>query len=89
MKKKLYFVVTNGYNMLISVDGNKNCKYLIENEEFPYILDDDPEEQKRKVLDFLESIELADDLSWDEDCTYEQLFEGFPDKIIAEVEKEF
>ena len=88
MMKKLYFVATNGYNMLVSVDEDNDCRYLTETEEFPYITNDEPEEKKRKALEFLESVE--DDSSWEDDCSYEQIFEEFPDdiEIIAEIEKE-
>lgn len=86
--KKLYFIKTNGYNMVVSVDGENNCRYLTETAEFPYIMEDEPEEQARKALEFLESVE--DDSSWEDDCTYYQLFEEFEYdiEIIAEIEKE-
>lgn len=86
--KKLYFVQTSGYNMVVSVDEENDCRYLTENEEFPYISDDEPENKKRNALEFLESVE--DDSSWEDDCTYEQIFEEFPDdiEIIAEIKKE-
>ena len=84
--KKLYFVETNGYNMLVSVDEDNNCRYLTETDEFPYIVNNDAEEKERKALEFLESVE--DDSSWEDDCSYEQIFEEFPVDIIAEIEKE-
>ena len=86
--KKLYFVQTSGYNMVVSVDEENDCRYLTEKEEFPYISDDEPENKKRNALEFLESVE--DDSSWEDDCTYEQIFEEFSDdiEIIAEIEKE-
>ena len=86
--KKLYFVKTNGYNMLVSVDDEYNCRYLTETEDFPYITNDEPEIQKEKALDFLETVE--DDSGWEDDCSYDQIFEEFPDdiEIIAEIEKE-
>lgn len=86
MTKKLYFVETNGYNMVVSVDNENKCRYLTENEEFPYIMNDGFENKERKVLEFLDSVE--DDSSWENDCTYEQIFEEFPVEIIAEIEKE-
>lgn len=86
MKKKLYFVETNGYNMVVSVNKDKDCRYLTETEDFSDIMYDDPGEQERKALDFLNSVE--DDSSWEDDCSYEQIFEEFPVEIIAEVEKE-
>ena len=84
--KKLYFVETNGYNMLVSVDKDKNCRYLTETDEFPYIVNNDVKGKEQKALEFLESIE--DDSSWDDDCSYEQIFEEFPVDVIAEIEKE-
>ena len=84
--KKIYFVETNGYNMVVSVDEDKNCRYLTETEDFPYVINDDTEEKEQKVLDFLESVE--DDSSWEDDCSYEQIFEEFPVEIIAKIEKE-
>ena len=86
MMKKLYFVETNDYNMVVSVDNENKCRYLTESEEFPYVINDTFEEKKRKALEFLNSVE--DDSSWEEDCTYEQIFEEFPVEIIAEIEKE-
>ena len=84
--KKLYFVETNGYNMIVSVDKDNDCRYLTETDEFTYMLNDTSEEKERKALDFLESVE--DDSSWENDCNYEQIFEEFPVDIIAEIEKE-
>lgn len=84
--KKLYFVETNGYNMIVSVDKDNDCRYLTETDEFPYMVNDDLEEKERKALDFLESVE--DDSSWENNCNYEQIFEEFPVGIIAEIEKE-
>lgn len=86
MIKKLYFVETNGYNMLVSVDKDKNCKYLTETEEFPYVADMVDEEKEVTIKKFLQSVE--DDSSWEDDCSYEQIFEEFPVNIIAEIEKE-
>ena len=87
MKKKLYFLETNGYNMLVSVDDDNNCRYLTEMDDFPYLIGYEPDERKSRALDFLES-SVEDDSSWDDDCTYEQIFEEFPVEIIAEIEKE-
>lgn len=55
MMKKLYFVRTNGYDMLVSHDEDNDVRYLTENKYFPS--DDDD------ILSFLESIE--DDTSWE------------------------
>ena len=84
--KKLYFVETNGYNMIVSVDKDNDCRYLTETDEFPYMVNDDSEEKERKALDFLDSVE--DDSSWENDCNYEQIFEEFHVDIIEENEKE-
>lgn len=86
MMKKIYFIETDDYNMLVSVDEDNTCRYLTETEDFPCIVNDDPEEQKQKALDFLDSVE--DNSSWEDDCDYEQIFEEFPIKIVAEIEKE-
>ena len=80
--KKLYFVETNGYNMLISVDECKKCRYLTETDDFPYLTNLEKEEKKSKILDFLESVE--DDSSWEEDCIYDELFNA-DNKVIAEI----
>lgn len=84
--KKLYFIKTNGYNMVVSVDEANNCRYITETEDFPYITEDEPKKQKQKALAFLKSIE--DDSSWDDDCTHYQLFDEFQVEIVAEIERE-
>ena len=76
--KKLFYVRTNGYDMVISVDENNDCKYLTQNECFPNL----PDEEEAK--DFLREIDSVYD--WEDDLTYEQLFEEFPPEIIAEIE---
>lgn len=70
--KELYFVYTNGYNMVISVDEQKNCRYLTETEDFPYLLNLSKEEQISAAKEFLNSIE--DDSSWQNDVSYDELF---------------
>lgn len=77
--KKIYYVRTNGYDMLVSVDGLKNCRYMTENECFP-------SKEMNSIMDFLEN-DVEDDSSWDDDCSYEQLFNESND-IIAEIEKD-
>lgn len=84
--KKLYFVETNGYNMVVSVDNENNCRYLTETADFPYIVEDDSAEKECKAAEFLNSIE--DDSDWEDDCSYEQIFKEFQINIIAEIEKE-
>lgn len=86
MMKKLYFVETDGYDMVVSVDNENKCRYLTENKEFPYIVNDDFGSKEREALEFLNSVE--DDSSWEDDCEYEQIFKEFPVEIIAEIEKE-
>lgn len=46
MVKKLYFCETNGYNMVVSMDNENNCRYLTETNDFP-ILSGMDAEQKR------------------------------------------
>ena len=46
MLKKLYFCETNGYNMVVSVDSENECRYLTETGDFPYITDMGEEEKK-------------------------------------------
>lgn len=95
VRKRIYFVMTNGYNMLVSVDEDKKVRYLIETEEFPYLLDLDSEEKKERAKEFLEAIE--GDSSWEDAGKIESLEEwmnldghlGDPSEIIAEIEKEF
>ena len=70
--KDLYFIYTNGYNMIVYVDENKNCKYLTETEDFPYLLNLSKEEQIAAAKKFLNSIE--DDSSWENDVSYDCLF---------------
>lgn len=85
MLKKLYFCETNGYNMVVSVDSKNNCRYLAETEDFPYIVGMDAEQKRQEVTEFLEQIE--DDSSWEDDCTYDQIFaDGV--EVLAEIEKE-
>lgn len=94
MTKKLYFVVTNGYNMLVSMDKENNCRYLTETEEFPYIIGLEKDGQQEKALEFLNIVE--DDSSWEDAGKIENLEEwlnldghlGDPSEIVAEIEKD-
>lgn len=82
MNKNLYFIRTNGYDMIVSVDGDKNCRYLTETNNFPYITGMmDREEQKKIARKFLATVE--DDSSWSEDCTYDEIFGEPENEIIA------
>lgn len=82
--KKVYYVVTNGYDMVVSVDQEGECRYMTENEYFP-VLSDDPSEKQRQALDFLRTIE--DDSSWEDDCEYNQIFVDDVE-VLAEIESE-
>lgn len=86
MKKDLYFVKTNGYNMVVSVDDDRICRYLTENDDcsFAFYAETDID----SVIRLLESVE--DDSSWESDCTYEQIFDEFPDdfNVIAKISKD-
>lgn len=82
--KKICYCTTNGYDMIVSVDNDNNCRYLTETEEFPNIVDIDEKEKVAK--EFLETM-VEDDSSWKDDCTYDQIFTDGVD-IIAEIEKE-
>lgn len=86
MKKELYFVKTNGYNMLVSVDGHKNCRYLTETIDFPNVTNLNKEEKENVISGFLQLVE--DDSSWEDDCSYYQIFEEFPVEIILSIEKD-
>lgn len=97
MKKRLYFVETNGYSMIVSVDNKKRCRYLIENNEceFPHSWQMEEEEREAAAIEFLNSVE--DDSSWRDNLTYDDLFSdevmaswNNPDGnvIIAEIQKE-
>ena len=76
MKKRLLYCYTNAYDMLVSIDEEDNCRYLINNGDFP----------STEVIDFLQSVE--DDSSWEDDCSKEELLEDETTIIIAEIEKE-
>lgn len=83
--RKLYFIRTNGYDMIVSVDINKNCCYLLETNDFPYITGMDREEQKKIVRKFLATVE--DNSSWNGDCTYDEIFGESENEIIAGMER--
>lgn len=83
--KKLFFVYTNGYNVVVSVDENENCRYLTETDEFPSLDDCNEDEKKEKAEQFLQTIE--DDSSWEDDCLYDEIFDEDV-VILAEIQKE-
>lgn len=80
-KKKLYFVETNAYNMVISDDGEIR-RMLVDN------LACDLYDQKERAEDFLRE-DVEDDSSWIEtDATVEELTSDPETRILAEIEKE-
>lgn len=89
MIKKLYYVRTNGYDMVVSVDAKGRVKSITKNNEFPILREDTKEEQARK---FLESIE--DDSEWEDFGIIDDLDEWMgtnlshdQSEIITEIEK--
>ena len=78
MKKKLYFVTTNAYDMLISDDGETR-RVLIDNSWGNLRM------QRERVDEFLREVE--DDSSWQEFAeTVDELTDGEETRIIAEIE---
>ena len=97
MEKRLYFIETNGGYVIASVDSNKKCRYLVDNNDccIPYLGHFDEDERWKVAVDFLNSIK--DDSSWNDNLTYDELFDEDnmwaytnPDGavIIAEINKE-
>lgn len=96
MTKRLLYVRTNGYDMLVSVDEENNVRFLTETEEFPYIvtLYDDDGTREDIAREFLESVE--DDSGWEmaEDVEDLDKWLGIDwnaaehSVIIAEIEKD-
>lgn len=77
--KKLYFVRTNAYDMLVSDDG-----------EIRRVLTDDDEEQMYKVEDYEAYLQqVEDDSSWEEyEEPIEEFTEAFDNEVLAVIEKE-
>lgn len=77
--KKLYFVRTNAYDMLVSDDG-----------EIRRVLTDNDEEQLYKVKDYEAYLQqVEDDSSWEEyEEPIESFTKAFDNKVLAEIEKE-
>lgn len=78
MKKKLYFITTNAYDMLISDDG-----------EVRRVLTDNSwgnlRTQRERASEFLQEVE--DDSSWQEFAeTVDELTNGAEIRILAEIE---
>lgn len=78
MKKKLYFVTTNAYDMVISDDGEIR-RVLIDNSWGNLHM------QRERASEFLQEVE--DDSSWDEfEETVDELTDGEGTRILAEIE---
>ncbi len=78
MKKKLYFVTTNAYDMLISDDG-KARRVLIDNSWANLHM------QSERANEFLREVE--DDSTWQEFAeTVDELTNGAEIRILAEIE---
>lgn len=78
--KKLYFVSTNGYDMLISDDGETR-RVLTDNNEVCLCDVKKPEEYLQNIVE--------DDSSWEEyNETVEELTADAETEILAEIEKE-
>lgn len=95
--KRLYFVKTNAYDMLVTVEGSE-VRYLIENEytNFPkekdYGFQDDfmvkLTEYEKAVKEYLIN-EVEDNSSWETDVSLEEMFDIMDVcEIVAEIEKE-
>ena len=80
--KKLYYVKTNGYDMVVSVDKEDNIRFLTETEDFPY----HPNEEE--ALPFLE--EVDDDSGWDDSYkgTFDDFIAGDEVEVLAQIESE-
>lgn len=92
--KNLYYVRTNGYDMVVSVNKDKEVRYLTETVDFPALSNLDDEDQIVIAKEFLESIE--DDSTWENAGVVEDLDEwlnldghlGDASEIIINIEKE-
>ena len=92
--KNLYYVRTNGYDMVVSANEDKEVRYLTETGDFPVMNGLDDEDQVVNAKEFLESIE--DDSTWESAGIVEDLDEwlnldghlGDASEIIVNIEKE-
>lgn len=91
--KKIYYVYTNGYDMVVTISSENEVKYLTENDYFPAISWGQDDYEKR-ALEFLET-QVEDDSFFETGMTYEDfwglVYEGYNSGnfvIIAEIEKE-
>ena len=70
MKKTLYYIRTNGYDLIASVPENPDwptmySDYIADYEYADIIISAEPEDRPALALEYLKKIE--DDSSWDED----------------------
>lgn len=79
MLKSIFYLKTNGYDMIVSIDEENNARYLTETNDFPVA----PTKEQAKA--FLESVE--DDSSWEDDCTKEEIFSDDVE-IFVQIKKE-
>lgn len=78
MKKKLYFVTTNAYDMVISDDGEVR-RVLVDNTACNLHI------QRERASEFLQEVE--DDSSWQEfEETVDELTNWAETRILAEIE---
>lgn len=80
--KKLYFVSTNGYDMVVSVDKDNYCKYHTEDLSYPYLVGLEMEERSKVALEFLKSIDS--DYGWEDNCSLDELLKN--NEVLAEIE---
>lgn len=84
---KLYYVRTNGYDLVIYDDRNGKTEQgyvLTETSEFPKIYDEFGEMHKERATEFLNQIE--DYSSWENDCNIDEILNSDDVEIIAEIE---
>lgn len=78
---KLYYVRTNGYDMVLAVDDEKNLKYL----NIPSLA-----KNENEALDFLAKIDMVDN-TWEDDVDCDTMFneiDKFNEEILAEIQTE-
>lgn len=93
MMKTVFYIHTNGYDMLVSVTPYGHCRYLTDNGTFPDILSLDDSTREQKALEFLNGIE--DDSTWTDAGIIEDVgawldFDGRlgdPSEIVAKIDR--
>lgn len=91
--KKLYYVVLDAYDLIMTVDEEKNLRYMTANEEFPTLdmhITENEEEYVRVATEFLLN-DVTDDSSWETDVDYEEMFawiDKVDGRLIAKIEKD-